>query len=402
MAAQGDAKRTILIAGATGLVGETALHRFAALRGWEAIAVSRRAPEPAPGGRFRHVAVDLTDAEACRAAFGGLSEVTHVVYAALFEKPGLIAGWREADQMQTNLAMLRNLMEPLTRASSGLKHVTLLQGTKAYGAHVKPNVPIPARERAPRDPHENFYWLQEDYLRETARARGFGWTIFRPQIVVGAAWGAAMNPLLAFGAYAAIRREEGRPFSYPGGVAQVMELVDPRLLARAFEWAAVEPGAAGEIFNITNGDVFAWREVWPAMAAAYGMEQGPDEPLRLAEYLPARAEIWDRIVQREGLRPLSLERFLGESHHYADALLRMGVEAISQPILVSTIKLRQAGFADCFDSEDTLRHWIEVMVDRKLIPAPGPSRPSTRAQLSQEPSARPRSPAPAGPDPSAP
>ena len=111
--------------------------------------------------------------------------------------------------METNLAMLRNLMEPLARSARRLEHVTLLQGTKAYGAHVRSGLPIPARERAPRDPHANFYWLQEDYLKAKAVEAGFRWTIFRPQIVVGAAWGAAMNPLLAFGAYAAIRREEG-------------------------------------------------------------------------------------------------------------------------------------------------------------------------------------------------
>ncbi len=31
--------------------------------------------------------------------------------------------------------------------------------------HLHP-IPIPARERFPRDQHENFYWLQEDYIRE--------------------------------------------------------------------------------------------------------------------------------------------------------------------------------------------------------------------------------------------
>lgn len=362
--------QTVLVAGATGLVGESGLHRFAALPGWDAIAVSRRTPEPAPEGDFRHLALDLTDAAACRAASAGLKDVTHVVYAALYEKPGLIAGWREADQMAVNLAMLENLLAPLAEAAPNLAHVTLLQGTKAYGAHVRGDIPIPARERAPRDPHENFYWLQEDYLKGLAAERGFHWSIFRPQIIVGAAAGVAMNPLLALGAYAAIRREEGKPFSYPGGVTHVMELVDPRLLARAFVWAATAPAAANETFNVTNGDVFAWREVWPALARAYGMEQGPDEPLRLAEYLPARADLWDRIVEREGLRPIPLDRFLGESHHYADALLRMGVETVAQPILVSTVKLRQAGFADCIDSEQCLTDWIAEMVSRRLIPVP--------------------------------
>jgi nucleoside-diphosphate-sugar epimerase len=361
---------TVLVVGATGLVGESALERFAGADGWQAIAISRRTPEPVANGNFRHLPLDLTDAEACRAAADQLRDVTHVVYAALYEKPGLVAGWQEADQMAVNEAMLKNLLDPLVEAAPGLRHVTLLQGTKAYGAHVRPKIPIPARERAPRDPHANFYWLQEDYLRAKAEERGFAWTIFRPQIIVGAAWGAAMNPLLAFGAYAAIRREEGKPFSYPGGVIHVMELVDPRLLAEAFAWAAEAPQAAGQHFNITNGDVYAWREVWPAMAEAYGVEPGPDEPLRLAEYLPARAEIWDRIVAREGLRPIPLMRFLGESHHYADMLMNLGADAVRLPILVSTIKLRQAGFPGCYDSEDTLRHWIGVMQERRLIPPP--------------------------------
>ena len=364
---------TVLIAGATGLVGEAAVAQFAAA-GWDVIGVSRRTPEPVAKGSFRHLAVDLTDAAACREAFGGLSQVTHVVYAALYEKPGLVAGWREADQMETNLAMLRNLMAPLTGAAKGLRHVTLLQGTKAYGAHVKQKIALPARERAPRDDHANFYWLQEDDLKARAAEHGFAWTIFRPQIIIGAAWGVAMNPLLAIGAYAAIRRELGQPFSYPGGAAHVMEMVDPRLLGEAFEWAAQAPAAANETFNATNGDVYAWPEVWPALAEAFGMAQGPDEPMRLAEYLPAHAEVWDRIVAREGLRPIPLLRFLGESHHYADMLLRPGVETTALPILVSTVKLRQAGFPACYDTEDSLRHWIGVMVERRLLPKPGASQ----------------------------
>ena len=359
--------RTVLVAGATGLVGEAAMAAFAAA-GWRVVAVSRRTPDALPEGDVLHIAVDLTDAQACRAAFSGLRDVTHVVYAALYEKPGLLAGWREADQMETNLSMLRNLMEPLT-AAADVEHVTLLQGTKAYGAHIHA-VPIPARERAPRDDHANFYWLQEDYLRAKVLGGGFAWTIFRPQIFVGAAWGAAMNPLLAIGAWAALRREQGLPLAYPGGAPQVMELVDPRLLGEAFLWAATASSAANETFNITNGDVFAWSEVWPAIAGALGMETGPAEPTRIAPLLAESGDAWARLAAKHNLRPTPLTDLLGESHHYADALLRPGVEAIALPILVSTVKLRQAGFAPCYDSEDTLRHWLRVMVERGLLPRP--------------------------------
>jgi nucleoside-diphosphate-sugar epimerase len=361
--------KTVLIAGATGVVGESAVAHFAALGDWQVIAVSRRPPEPVKAGAFRHLAVDLTDAAACAKAFGELTGVTHVVYAALFEKPGLIAGWRERDQMETNLSMLKNLLEPLADASKGLRHVTLLQGTKAYGVHVQPQIPLPARERAPRHDHENFYWLQEDYLRAKAAERGWSWTIFRPQLIVGAAWGVAMNPVLTAGVFGSILKEEGKPFSFPGGSAHVGEIVDPRLLAEAFAWAAESPAAADETFNVTNGDVYNWREVWPAMAGALGMQVGPDEPVKLADYLPSKAQAWQGIVERHGLRPIPLMALLGESHHYGDRVFRYGVDKITLPTIVSTVKLRQAGFTRVFDSEDTLRYWLGVLMERKIIPA---------------------------------
>jgi hypothetical protein len=72
--------------------------------------------------------------------------------------------------MGPNLAVLRNLFGPLATAAKNLQHVTLLQSTKAYGAHIAP-FPVPARERWPRHQHENFYWLQEDYLRDIVPLR---------------------------------------------------------------------------------------------------------------------------------------------------------------------------------------------------------------------------------------
>ena len=61
------------------------------------------------------------------------------------------------------------------------------------------------------------------------------------------------------------------PLSFPGGEPFVFEMVDTDLLARAFEWAAGAPNARNEIFNVTNGDVFVWHEMWPTVAEAFGM-----------------------------------------------------------------------------------------------------------------------------------
>ena len=358
---------TVLVAGATGVVGQAALEYFTGLEGWRAVALSRRKPDLPPDRACRHLAVDLRDPEACRAAVASVPEVTHLVYAALYEKPGLVAGWRERDQMEVNLAMLRNLLEPLSAAAKGLRHVSLLQGTKAYGVHLH-RLAVPARERQPRDPHDNFYWLQEDELRARAAERGFGFTIFRPQVIFGDVVGVAMNITPILGVYGAICREESRPFSYPGGPPYVLEAVDARLLARALAWAATAPGARDEIFNITNGDVFVWRNVWPTLADALGLEPGPDEPLALAEFLPRKADVWDRVVAKHGLRPLAMADILGESHHYADFCLAHGAREAPPPVLVNTIKLRQAGFAGCIDTEDMFRDWLAILARKRILP----------------------------------
>ena len=100
--------------------------------------------------------------------------------------------------------------------TTALKHVTLLQGTKAYGASVKP-MRVPAREDHPRVEHPNFYWLQEDRLKAAHEASGLEFTILRPQLIVGPNQGVVMNLPPVIGAYAALRRAEGQPFSFPGG-----------------------------------------------------------------------------------------------------------------------------------------------------------------------------------------
>jgi nucleoside-diphosphate-sugar epimerase len=361
-------KQKILIAGASGLVGYGALRHFGALTDWEVIAVSRRPPLDRCGAEF--ISVDLMDEKRCAEVFGVMSDVTHLAYAALFEKPstGLIKGWRERDQMETNLTMLRNLFEPLSRASRNLQHVSLLQGTKAYGAHVGP-IAIPARERNPRHQHENFYWLQEDYLRGKQTGQPWSWTILRPQIVFGEAIGGNLNVIPALGVYAALRKEAGLPLSFPGGKPGVTEAIDADVLAQSMEWAATKATCANHIFNITNGDVFTWTEVWPAIADALGMKVGPPEPHSLREEMPAREAEWATIVRKYNLRaPTDLNALVGGSFEFADAVFGYGAAQTPPPMLVSTIKARQAGFHECIDTEDMFRKWFRRWQELKLLP----------------------------------
>jgi nucleoside-diphosphate-sugar epimerase len=364
-------QRTVLIAGASGVIGAAAIEHFSRLPGWRVIGASRRPPDVPGNVAYEQVFLDLTDAAACRtAAAERFGDVTHLVYAALFEKPGLVAGWLEQDQMQTNLAMMRNLMDPLRAAARGLRHVSVLQGTKAYGAHVHP-IQIPCRENRPRDAHDNFYWLQEDYVRAAQAGADWSFTIWRPQVVYGMATGVAMNLTPILGVYAAICRELGLPFYCPGEQMNVNEAVDTDLVAKALAWAAETPAARGETFNITNGDVMVWPNVWPAIAEAVGLAPAFGQPVALSRFLPDHAEVWDRIVEKHGLKPIRMAQLVGESHHYADLLFRSGApQDAPSAILVSTIKLRQAGFGDCVDTEEMFRRQLRQLAERKVIPQP--------------------------------
>ena len=361
---------TVLVAGATGLVGHAAIRHFLEQPGWQVLGASRRAPHGLPAAQW--LQVDLRDRARCEEVFGGLHDVTHVVYAALYEKDELVAGWRDPEQMRVNDAMLRNLLDPLLAVASGLRHVTLLQGTKAYGVHVEP-VPVPARERWPRHPHENFYWLQEDYLRERRQGADWCFTILRPQVIFGESFGSAMNPIPAIGVYAALLKDQGLPLSFPGGARRIVQAVDADMLARVCAWAATAPAAADETFNVNNGEAFEWATVWPAIADAFGMPVGDPRPMSLAAECPKQEERWLAIHGRHQLRsPAPLKDFVGLSFQYADRNFAFGDALAASPTLVSTVKLRQAGFHECVDTERMFTRLIgRYQAERWLPPREG-------------------------------
>jgi len=361
-------RKTVLVAGGSGLVGYACLKHFASRGDCDVLVLSRRAPPETFGARV--LRADLTDPAALAALADDFAPVTHLVYTALYETPQLIAGWRDESQIATNAAMLRNLFEPLEKAAGGLRHVALLQGTKAYGVHVRP-IPTPAREdRDEARDIPNFYWEQEGYL--AARQAGKDWTVtvFRPQVIFGESFGSAMNLIPALGTYGAVLKARGEPLHYPGGDPNITEGVDADLLARAIAWAGEAPAAAGEAFNITNGDVFLWQEVWPAIADAMGMRPGERRPLALADAMPARAAEWDAIRAAHGLAAPPLVPYVGLSFQYADSVLGYGDERRAVPAIVSTVKLRAAGFTEVIDTETMFRKWFRLFQERRLLPAP--------------------------------
>src|SRR5690606_39054411 len=140
-----------------------------------------------------------------------------------------------------------------------------------------------------------------------------------------------MNTIPVIAVYATLCREEGRPFCYPGHISYPREAVDVRLIGDALVWAADNSVSWQEHYNLTNGEVFSWRDLWPSLAAYFKIELGPDTPVRLSEYLPSQEKAWSNIVKKHDLRPTKMTDILGQSHFSADARFGYGLTELPSP-----------------------------------------------------------------------
>ncbi|MGH8676879.1 MAG: SDR family oxidoreductase, partial [Burkholderiales bacterium] len=252
-----------LIAGATGVVGRYLLKHLVRTRAWEIIAVSRRKPDIP--GNYEHVAVDLLNGADCHAGLARLRDVTHVFFAAYVDRPTPQA------LVSANLAALRNLLEVVEETSPALQHVHLVEGTKWYGSHLGP-FKSPAKESDPRIAQTLFYYDQQDYLESRQKGKRWSWSAIRPHTVCGFAVGNPMNLTTVIAVYAAICKELGLPFSHSGEPENyriLYQATDSDLLARAIEWMATSPNCVNQAFNVTNGDLFRWQDLWPKIAGVF-------------------------------------------------------------------------------------------------------------------------------------
>lgn len=305
-----------LIVGATGLSGSYAGRHLKDL-GWTVVTVSRSVADLAWSDR--HIAADLEDAAAAKAALAAAADVTDVFYCTWSRQA------HEAENVRVNAAMIRNLFEGI--AAAPVRHAALVTGLKHYlgsfddYARVKPYTPF--LESSPRLPGPNFYYAQEDVLFEMAARRGFTWSVHRPHTMIGFVIGNAMNMAVTLAVYASICRHTGLDFVFPGSPGQynaVTDVTDARLLAEHLHWAATTPGAANLPFNTVNGDLFRWTWLWRQIADYFGLPVGtyPGHPLPLQSRMADAPAIWRGIVAKHGLRDIPVDRLASWWHSDAD------------------------------------------------------------------------------------
>ncbi len=289
------AGKVALVVGAQGVIGRNLLDHLASLDDWQVIGLSRRGGPSS--GRVSHVAVDLLDAADARRKLSSLTQVTHVFYAAYQDRPS----W--AELVPPNLAMLVNVVDAIEPAAQGLQHISLMQGYKVYGGHLGP-FKTPARETDAAFMPPEFMHDQQRFLEQRQQGARWSWSAIRPAVVGGFALGNPMNPALAIAVYASISRQLGLPLRFPGkpgAYDHLLEMTDAGLLARATVWAATEPACANQAFNIGNGDLFRWSEMWPAVARYFDMEVAPPLPLSLDSVMADKEPLWRTMIETHGL-----------------------------------------------------------------------------------------------------
>ena len=344
--------QTLLVAG-TGINGIAAIEHFAQLKGWRVLTLAR--------GKDRHQGVDdhisanLLEPEDLAKHAKALSTVTHLFYAAL--KPS-DDPHEEADE---NAEMMRNLLTALSKHANKFERVVFLQGGKVYGAHLGV-YRTPAREEDSRHFPPNLYFRHEDIVGGMCEANGWNWTALRPDIVIGYSAGSPMNLGNLIGTYGMLCLDHGVAMQFPGTAAAydvLVNITDQDLVGQALAWSI--NGDHDGAFNLTNGDVFRWRHVWPQIAKWFGLEPGEPQPISLVERLDSMGDRWADIAKRKDLTESDLSEIAMGA--FGDFIFHVEKDAI-----FDVGKLRRAGFS-AMDrrSDDSFTRHLSAMEKRGLI-----------------------------------
>jgi nucleoside-diphosphate-sugar epimerase len=354
-------KNTALVVGVSGITGSNLAQQLLAT-GWTTYGLARN-PVSAPE-QLHPIAANLLDQQGLVQALDGINP-THVFFTTWMRND------TEAENIRVNSALVRNLLDVLSPKKS-VQHVSLVTGLKHYlgpfDAYAKEGVlpQTPLREEQPRLALDNFYYAQEDEVFAAAQRDGFSWNIHRPHTVIGKTIGNLMNMGTTLAVYASLCKEHGRPFIWPGSAAQwngLSDVTDARILADQLIWAATTPDAHNEAFNITNGDLFRWRWLWPQLADWFGIShQGFNGAVRpLEQEMQDVSPLWQQIAIKYKLKEPDLPRLASPWHTDLD---------LGRPIEVMTdmSKSRRLGFRSYQSSRESFYDLFAQLRQDRIIP----------------------------------
>lgn len=346
---------TAVVVGANGVIGTNLINYLLTLDDWHVVGLSRK------GGvnklNLDYINVDLLDEENCRSQLSGLNNITHIFYAAYQDRPS----W--AELVPPNLSMLVNVVKAIEPIATGLRHISLMQGYKVYGAHLGP-FKTPAREDDAGHMPPEFNVGQQQFLEKRQKGKSWNWSAIRPSVVGGTALGNPMNLALVIALYASISKELGLPLRFPGkpgAYDKLMEMTDAGLLAKATVWAATNIGCANKAFNITNGDLFRWNELWPKLAKYFGLEVAPPLQMPLQTVMADKSDLWQEIQNK----------YLLEKHAYTTLsswVFGDFVFSWDYDFFADGTKARRMGFHEFVDTEEMFYRLFDEFRHKRIIP----------------------------------
>jgi nucleoside-diphosphate-sugar epimerase len=349
--------KVAFVAGATGAAAIRLVEELLRQK-WRVIGASRKTPESEIGDQVVYLSANLLDANALKLAVSPYRDITHLFFTARasHEETGV-------EPVTENVAMLRNALDAVEATSSVLEHVHLVEGTKWYGMHIG-NFKTPARENDPRHLPPNFYYDQQDLVAERQKSKQWTWSASRPYFLIDFAPDRPRNVVSVIGAYAAICRELGVPLNFPGTDTcwnSLSEATDASQLARAMVFLSTCPKARNEAFNVTNGDLFRWKHLWPRIARLFNMPCGDVQTLPLGVWMADKEPVWERIIRQHKLKSCRLDEVALWS--FGDFVFRQSCDVIS-----SMTKIRTAGFHDSVDTEEMYLAMLQQYRKAHILP----------------------------------
>ncbi|KAF5866479.1 hypothetical protein ETB97_012033 [Aspergillus alliaceus] len=311
--------KVAFVAGANGISGFAIIeHLIRQPKGeWSKIIVSSRRPLAYfwPDPRVEFVAVDfLEPVEKIVALLKGIcAPVTHTYFTAYVHDDDFRV------LKEKNVPLFRNFMDAVDEVCPNLERVCLQTGGKYYGVHLGP-VKFPLSEDMPRydDKGYNFYYDQEDYLKEVQERRNtWSWNIIRPNAINGFAPHAnGMSEALTVAIYMLICRELGQPAQFPGNEYFWNSIDDNSYapsLADLTIHATTHDHCKNEDFLHSNGDVFVWRYLWQDVAKYFGVEAPEPQfdkavgqtntlnnEIDMVEWAKDKRPVWEAVVKKYG------------------------------------------------------------------------------------------------------
>ena len=278
-----------------------------------------------------------------------------------------------------NDALLETSITAITALAPRIRSVILQTGGKAYGLlfseHV--NLTPPFHESLPRVPppwgNEIFYYSQWDILNRLCADAGNSWTFteVRPDTIIGFVPGTnAMNVAQGLGFYLSLFREvhgAGARCAYPGTAAGYRSRhtdSSQDVIARMEIFAALEPEkcGGGRAFNVADGEVVTWADVWGGICAYFGLQGVPpnEETAPAGNFVGEHADRWSGVVEREGLEGMDL---LAHNWWFVERILQIPFDR--QFDLSSA---REVGFKETVDTTRGYTLVFDRMRQAKMIP----------------------------------